>query len=71
MPRLTTIKREEKIIQRVVAYARVSTKKEEQETSIEAQKDYYTTYIKTHVGWEFAGIYADNGGCGSRKKYDG
>lgn len=59
MPRLTAIKREERILQRVAAYARVSTDKEEQQTSIEAQKNYYTTYIATHVGWKFAGVYAD------------
>ena len=31
---------------RVAAYARVSTDNEEQETSYEAQVDYYTNYIK-------------------------
>ena len=59
LPQLTAVKRTDKLIQRVAAYARVSTDKEEQQTSIEAQKNYYTTYIATHVGWKFAGVYAD------------
>ena len=32
---------------RVAAYARVSTNSEEQQTSYEAQVDYYTKYIKS------------------------
>jgi DNA invertase Pin-like site-specific DNA recombinase len=45
----------------VCAYARVSTDSDEQLTSYEAQVDYYTRYIKEHEGWEFAGIYTDEG----------
>ena len=33
---------------KVAAYARVSTDHEEQQSSYEAQVDYYTTYIKNH-----------------------
>lgn len=44
---------------RVAAYARVSTDHEEQQTSYEAQVDYYTRYIKGRPDWEFAGMYAD------------
>ena len=43
LPQLTDVKRTDKLIQRVAAYARVPTEKEEQQTSIEAQKDYYST----------------------------
>jgi DNA invertase Pin-like site-specific DNA recombinase len=48
-------------VRRVAAYARVSTDSEEQLTSYEAQVDYYTRYIKEHDGWEFAGVYTDEG----------
>jgi predicted site-specific integrase-resolvase len=46
---------------RVAGYARVSTDREEQQTSYEAQVDYYTSYIQSHADWEFAGIYTDEG----------
>ncbi|SKA11729.1 Site-specific DNA recombinase [Pilibacter termitis] len=46
---------------RVAAYARVSTEQDEQQTSYEAQIDYYTNYIKGREDWEFAGMYSDEG----------
>lgn len=46
---------------RVAAYARVSTDHEEQQTSYEAQVDYYTKTIKARTDWAFAGMYADEG----------
>nr|WP_223804475.1 recombinase family protein [Lactococcus sp. S-13] len=46
---------------RVAAYARVSTEQEEQQTSYEAQIDYYTTYIQGREDWDFAGMYSDEG----------
>ena len=46
---------------KVAGYARVSTDSDEQLTSYEAQKDYYTNYIKSRDDWEFAGLYADEG----------
>ncbi len=46
---------------RVAAYARVSTEKEEQEHSLEAQTDYFETYIKENPWWEFVGLYVDDG----------
>ncbi|GHU48732.1 serine recombinase [Clostridia bacterium] len=48
-------------LRRTAGYARVSTDSEEQVTSYEAQVDYYTRYIKKHEGWEFVGIYTDEG----------
>ena len=69
LPQLTAVKRTDKLIQRVAAYARVSTDKEEQQTSIVAQKEYYTDYIKSHAGWQFVGVYADEGisGCSTKR----
>ena len=46
---------------RVAAYARISTETDEQQTSYEAQIDYYTSYIKGREDWEFAGMYSDEG----------
>lgn len=50
---------------KVAAYARVSTDRDEQLTSYEAQVDYYTNYIKGRDDWEFVAVYADEGitGC--------
>ena len=55
---------------KVAAYARVSTDHEEQQTSYDAQLDYYENYIKSNPDWEFAGIYADSGitGCNTAKR---
>ena len=53
-------------------YARVSTDKDEQFTSYEAQIDYYTSFIKNHSGWEFVKVYTDKGISGlNTKKRDG
>lgn len=46
---------------RVAAYCRVSTLQEQQETSYEAQVNYYTEKIKNNPSWRLAGIYADDG----------
>lgn len=46
---------------KVAGYARVSTDHEDQQTSYEAQVDYYTTYIQGRDDWEFAGLYSDEG----------
>lgn len=55
---------------RVAGYARVSTDKDEQFTSYEAQVDYYTQFIKRHADWEFVKVYTDEGisGLGTRKR---
>lgn len=55
---------------KVAAYARVSTDHEEQQSSYEAQVDYYTTYIKGRDDWEFVSVYADEGitGCNTKKR---
>ncbi len=57
---------------KVAGYARVSTDHDEQLTSYEAQLDYYTTLIRGHDDWEFAGMYSDEGVTGtSTKKREG
>ena len=53
---------------RVAAYCRVSTDQDEQLSSYEAQVNYYTTYIKGHPDYEFAGIFADDGISGTNTK---
>lgn len=46
---------------RVAGYARVSTDNEEQQTSYEAQMDYYSKYIASRDDWEFVKMYSDEG----------
>ena len=53
---------------RVAAYCRVSTDDEEQLTSYEAQKNYYTDKIMTTPRWTMAGIFADEGITGTSAK---
>jgi hypothetical protein len=45
----------------VAAYCRVSTDEEEQLTSYEAQRKYYTDKIMSNPEWNMAGIFADEG----------
>ena len=57
---------------RVAGYARVSTDSEEQQTSYEAQVDYYTQYIQSKPEWEFVKVYTDEGiSATNTKKRDG
>ena len=57
---------------KVAGYTRVSTDREEQATSYEAQMTYYKTYIEGHEDWEFVGMYSDEGITGtSIKRRDG
>ena len=57
---------------RTCGYARVSTDKDEQFTSYEAQVDYYTKHIKNNPDLEFVGVYTDEGITGTNtKKRDG
>lgn len=55
---------------KVAAYARVSTDHEEQQSSYEAQVDYYTHYIQSREDWEFVAVYADEGitGCNTKNR---
>lgn len=57
---------------RTAGYARVSTDKEEQQTSYEAQVDYYTKFITERPDLEFITVYTDEGiSATSTKKRDG
>ena len=57
---------------KVAAYARVSTAKEEQENSFEAQVSYYTQKIRANPEWVFVEVYSDEGITGTNtKKRDG
>lgn len=53
---------------RVAAYARVSTEQDEQESSYEAQVNFYTSFINSNPDWEFAGVFADKGITGTSTK---
>ena len=57
---------------RVAGYARVSTDSEGQQTSYEAQVDYYTQYIKANPDWRFVAVYTDEGiSATNTKRRDG
>lgn len=58
---ITKMSVEAKPKRRVAGYARVSTDSEEQQTSYEAQVDYYTRYIHSKPEWEFVNVYTDEG----------
>lgn len=53
---------------KVAAYCRVSTDREEQASSYEAQVAHYTQFIQKNPEWELAGIYADDGITGTNTK---
>lgn len=53
---------------RVAGYCRVSTDKEDQSNSFEAQKRYFREYIQQHPDWELYEIYADEGITGTSTK---
>lgn len=46
---------------RVAGYARVSTDKDEQLNSYEAQVAYYTDYIQSRTDWTFVSVFTDEG----------
>ncbi|MCL2105823.1 MAG: recombinase family protein [Oscillospiraceae bacterium] len=49
-------------------YGRVSTDLSEQESSFEAQVEYYTRIIQANPEWHFCGVYADEGISGTSTK---
>lgn len=53
---------------RVAAYARVSTEQDEQESSYEAQVDFYSRYIGNNPDWELVKVFADRGITGTSIK---
>ncbi len=54
---------------KVAAYARVSTDKDDQESSYETQVAHFAKLIMNNPQWEFAGIYTDNGISGTSIKH--
>lgn len=50
---------------RVAAYCRVSTAKEEQESSYETQVAFFKEMIAYHPNWEMTEVYADYGITGT------
>lgn len=57
--RIESAKKTEQL--KVAAYCRVSTTRDEQLSSIRAQKHHYTSLIRAHEGWTPAGIYYEEG----------
>ncbi len=45
---------------RIAVYCRVSTKLEEQEDSLEMQREAYTSLIRLRSDWELVGVYSDS-----------
>lgn len=55
---------------KVASYCRVSTDREDQANSFEAQQRYYREYVARQPGWELYEVYADEGisGTGTKKR---
>ena len=53
-------------IKRVAPYIRVSTDSDEQTSSYELQKNYFTEYVNAQPGWVLVDIYADEGISGTQ-----
>ena len=53
-------------IQRVAAYARVSSGKDAMLQSLAAQVSYYNELIQKHRDWEYVGVYADEAKTGTK-----
>jgi len=63
-PEFTEKENNNKIL-RVAAYCRVSTKKDEQHMSYEAQKEFYTAKIMKKPNWRYVDTYGDKGITGT------
>lgn len=55
-------------MQRVAAYCRVSTDKDDQVNSLESQKRYFADYIERNPLWELSEVYVDEGITGTSTK---
>lgn len=60
---------EEKPKIKVAAYARVSTREEEQQSSYKLQVSYFKEYIENREDWELYKVYSDEGVTGTNTKY--
>lgn len=56
------------VMQRVAAYCRVSTDKDDQVNSLESQKRYFADYIERNPLWELSEVYVDEGITGTSTK---
>ena len=54
--------------QRVAAYCRVSTERDDQANSFESQQRYFKEYISLQPDWELCQVYADEGITGTSTK---
>ena len=75
MPKVTRVEQAVPVFKRkkrVAAYARVSVEAENTIHSFSAQVSYYSSLIQNNPGWEYAGVFADNGisGTGIGKRTD-
>lgn len=50
----------------VAAYARVSLDKDSMLHSLSAQVSHYSSHIQKHLGWRYAGVYADKALTGTK-----
>ena len=53
---------------KVAAYARVSTSTCRQLSSISAQVSYYSRLIQSTPGWDYAGVFIDEGTTGTKMR---
>lgn len=72
IPAKTEIAKEQAVKRqlRVAAYCRVSTEEDEQLSSYEAQKTYFTDKIMGNKEWTLVDIFADEGITGTSAKSD-
>lgn len=54
---------------KVAAYARVSMETERLQHSLSAQISYYSELIQKHHGWQYVGVYADEGISATNTKH--
>ena len=52
----------------VAAYARVSSGKDAMLRSLSAQVSFYSSMIQNHKGWNYVGVYSDEGISGTNTK---
>ena len=58
-------------LKNVAAYARVSSPKDAMKHSLAAQVGYYSGMIQSHPGWNYVGVFADEGMTGTKETRDG
>ncbi|MCP1638570.1 DNA invertase Pin-like site-specific DNA recombinase [Streptococcus gallinaceus] len=69
-PKFEKIIESKQLLRRVAVYARVSTERDQQQTSFKTQVDFYTKKVNETPEWELVKIYEDEGisGCGTKKR---